>query len=497
MPGLRITDHQVNRYKDLRRELSQEAAAAKCGISVRTARRIEQTGSLPSQRPRRTWRTREDPLETVWASEIVPLLRSSPGLTAVSVFEEMQRRYPERFAQGVLRTLQRRMRIWRALEGEEREVYFEQVHEPGRLGLSDFTDAKELQVCIAGVSLEHRLYQFALAYSGWRHVEVILGGESWVALSAGLQNALWSLGGVPLEHRTDSLSAAFNNLAEHEALTRRYEELCELYGMHATRNNLGASHENGSIESRQRTIKRALEQALLLRGSREFGALEDYRKFVAEVATRMNARVIKALAVERACLQRLPTRRANDWEEIDARVSKFSLVSVKHAVYSVPSRLVGHRLKVRVYEARVEGYLGEHCVFEAPRLRPGPGNPRPKHIDFRHLLPALKRKPAALVRWRLRDELFPRSEYRQTWQYLIERLPEARAARVMVGLLELAAADGCEVLLAHELARLLERDEMPDLQQLKERFCPRTAALPSVSVILPALSTYDALVEVA
>ena len=131
MPGLRITDHQVNRYKDLRRELSQEAAAAKCGTSIRSARRLEQTSSLPSQRPRRTWRTREDALETVWASEIVPLLRSSPGLTAVSVFEEIQRRYPDRFAQGVLRTLQRRMRLWRALEGEEREVYFEQAHEPG------------------------------------------------------------------------------------------------------------------------------------------------------------------------------------------------------------------------------------------------------------------------------------------------------------------------------------------------------------------------------
>lgn len=258
MPGLRITDHQVNRYKDLRRELTQEAAAAKSGISVRSARRIEQMSTLPSQRSPRSWRTRPDPLSEVWESEVVPLLRAAPGLNAVTVFEELARRYPGHYPAGVLRTLQRRMRTWRALEGNEREVYFQQLHEPGRLGLSDFTDARDLEVRVGGEQLEHRLYQFALAYSGWRHVEVVLGGESWVALSGGLQNALWSLGGVPLEHRTDSLSAAFNNLAEREELTRRYEELCALYGMVATRNNLGASHENGAIESRQGTIKRSL-----------------------------------------------------------------------------------------------------------------------------------------------------------------------------------------------------------------------------------------------
>jgi hypothetical protein len=396
-----------------------------------------------------------------------------------------------------LRTLQRRIRTWRALEGEEREVYFAQAHEPGRQGLSDFTDANELAVTIERVPLNHRLYQFALAYSGWRHAEVILGGESWVALSMGLQNALWALGGVPAEHRTDSLSAAFNNLAEREELTRRYDELCERYGMRATRNNLGVSHENGSIESRQGTIKRSLEQALLLRGSRDFVSLADYRHFVTEVAMRLNARTTKALTVERACLQPLPSRRTSDYEELDARVTKFALIAVKCISYSVPSRLVGQRLKIRVYEERIEGYLGEHRVLEAPRLRRTSPDHHPRHIDFRHLLPALKRKPGALVRWRLRDALFPRSEYAQTWQHLIARLPEGRAARLMIGLLEMAAADGCEVRLAHELADLLERNELPDLQQLQDRFCPRVAQMPSVSVRLPSLATYDALVEAA
>lgn len=497
MPGQRTTDLQMNRYKELRRTLTQESAAAKSGISVRTARRIEHGAVLPSQRPLRSWRTRHDPLAAVWDEQIVPLLRRAPGLTAVTIFEELERQEPGRLPAGVLRTLQRRMRIWRALEGEEREVYFAQAHEPGRQGLSDFTDANELAVTLEGVPFKHRLYQFALAYSGWRHVEVILGGESWVALSTGLQNALWALGGVPTEHRTDSLSAAFNNLAEREELTRRYDELCERYGMRATRNNLGVSHENGSIESRQGTTKRSLEQALLLRGSRDFSSLVNYRHFVAEVALRLNMRTVKALTVERACLQLLPSRRTSDYEEVDARVTKFALIAVKCIPYSVPSRLVGQRLKIRVYEERIEGYLGEHRVLEAPRLRRTSADHHPRHIDFRHLLPALKRKPGALVRWRLRDALFPRSEYAQTWQQLIARLPEGKAARVMIGLLEMAAGDGCEVRLAHALADLLERNELPDLQQLQDRFCPRVAQMPTVSVRLPSLATYDALVEAA
>jgi len=168
------------------------------------------------------------------------------------------------------------------------------------LWLSDFTYATDLGVHIAGTRFEHLLYQFALAYSGWRHVAVVLGGECFLDLSAGLQDALWELGGSPHEHRTDSLSAAFRNLAEREDLTRRYEWLCAHYGMVPSRNNRGASHENGSIEARHGTLKRFVDQALLLRGNREFDTLEAYRHFLAEVTARANGRITKALAVELA-----------------------------------------------------------------------------------------------------------------------------------------------------------------------------------------------------
>jgi len=493
MPGRRINRTQVARYMEHRKELEQDVAAAKVGISVRSARRIERAGGLPSQQEARGWRTRADPLERWWEAEIVPLLESTPALNAVTILEELQRRYPIEVSAGLLRTLQRRLRQWRAVHGEEREVYFAQEHPPGRLGLSDFTVANELGVLIAGQPLEHRLYQFALAYSGWRHVEVVLGGESFEALASGLQNALWQLGGVPEEHRTDSLSAAFRNLTAEETkdLTLRYEALCTHYAMRASRSNPGASHENGAIESRQGTLKERLEQALLLRGSRSFDTLEQYRAFVAEVSVRLNARIAKAFAVERAALRALPPRRTAEYEEVQARVSKFGTFSVRGVLYSAPSRLIGHRLTARLYLDRVEAFVGGMNVLSVSRAAPG----QRQVIDYRHLVPALKRKPAAFARWRLREAMFPRSEYRRAWERLSSALPERQACRVMVGLLELAARSACEAALAQRLTQLLDAGLLPELALLEAEFAPREPATPEVCVQLPALASFDALLS--
>ena len=495
MPGNRITDLQVIKYKDLRRELTQEAAAAKTGVSVSSARRIERRAVLPSQREARAWRTRTDPLGQVWDADVVPLQEGAPGLMAVRVLEELRRRHPGRIGDSVLRTLQRRMRAWRALHGEEREIFFAQEHPPGRLGLSDFTVADELAVCVAGTAFPHRLYQFSFSYSGWRHARVVQGGESFQALSSGLQEALWMAGGVPEEHRTDSLSAAFNNLAEQEELTRRYEELCRHYAIRASRNNPGESHENGAIESRQGSLKRTLEQALLLRGTRDFDDLPSYEQFLAETVRRLNARCARAWEVERASLKPLPPRRTVDFEEVDARVSKYGTFHAKSALYSVPSRLAGHRLKVRLYSAHVEAWLGGVKVFECERLYGTTRDRHPKRIDWRHMLPSLKRKPGAFARWVLRDAMFPRSEYAQTWQRVREQLEERAACRLMVDLLDLADQANVVAELAAVLAELHERDALPDIQALRERFAPRTPEMPSVQVLLPSVAQYDELLE--
>jgi transposase InsO family protein len=258
----------------------------------------------------------------------------------------MQRRHPARDWDRLRRTLERRVHAWRGLHGPERKVIFRQAHPPGQQGLSDFTDMAELGVSIAGEALAHRLYHFTLAHSGWEYAEPVLGGESFTALAAGLQNALWSLGGAPAEHRTDSLSAAFRNLEAdaRQDLTHRYEALCRHYGMTASRNNPGLAHENGSIESPHGHLKRAIEQALVLRGTRDFASLDAYRAWLAELVGRRNARRHKALELERPRLRALPPRRTTDYDEATVTVTASGGFVLRKVFYTVPSRLIGHRL---------------------------------------------------------------------------------------------------------------------------------------------------------
>ena len=228
------------------------------------------------------------------------------------------------------------------------------------MGQSDFTDMVGLGVTIAGEPFDHRLYHFRLAFSGFEHGHVVLGGESFVALAEGLQNALWSLGGVPEQHRSDSLSAAFCNLDREaqEDLTRRYAELCAHYGMTPSRNNPGIAHENGSIESAHGHLKNVLNDELLLRGSREFADLSAYRRFVDEVVGRRNARNRKRIEIERTVLKQLPERRTTDYEEARVQVTSSGGFMLRRVFYSVPSRLIGHRLNVHLYDDRLECFLG-------------------------------------------------------------------------------------------------------------------------------------------
>jgi hypothetical protein len=495
VPGKKITDHQVQKYKQHRLKINQVAAAAKAGISERSAQRLEHSEALPSQHEARRWRTRADPLASVWNSEVVPLLEADAMLNAVTLLEEMQRRYPGSYGTNILRTLQRRVRQWRAVHGPEREVFFAQEHPPGRLGLSDFTVCDELEVVVAGVAFPHRIYQFALAHSGWRHATVVEGGESFIALSTGLQSALWHLGGVPEEHRTDSLSAAFNNLAEQAELTRRYAALCKHYDMRASRCNPGQSQENGSIESRHDSLKTALDQELRLRGSRCFDDRSAYDRVVEKIVARLNARVAVRLLAERAALHALPPRRTAEYEEVPARVSKYAIFTVRGAQYSAPSRLIGQRMTARLYADHIECWLGDTRVLERPRLTHCDGQRHPRDIDYRHLIGALRRKPGAFARWVLRDAMFPRAVYRQTWERLSARLSEREACKTIVGLLVLAA-DGHEAQLATELEQLVELDQLPDLIALSALLAPRPGVLPSVKVELPDLAGFDALLGV-
>ena len=466
-------------------------AASKAGFAASTAYRLERDPRLPSQKKGLRGRRRPDPLAGVWDSEVVALLKSVPGLRPVAIFDEIRRRHPE-IGAGIRRTLERRIRAWRALNGPERDVMFRQEHPPGRLGLSDFTDMGALSVSIAGDPLDHRLYHFRLAFSGWEHAHVVLGGESFVALAEGLQNALWALGRAPLQHRSDSLSAAFRNL-DHDAkqdLTRRYEALCAHYGMLPTRNNPGLAHENGSIESPHGHLKQTIEDALLLRGARDFDDLDAYRRFVDEIVGRRNARNGKRLDLERSAL---PARRTTDYEETIVIVTSSSGFTLRKVFYSVPSRLIGHRLRVHLYDDRLECLLGSTLLMTLRRGRPQPSGKHGHVVDYRHVIHALRRKPMALLNLVYREQLFPRRAYQRAFEALLANDTEKRACRITVGLLALAHERACEAELAEIIDVDLEAGRLPDLDALCRRFAPDAAAIPDIVVELVSLHLYDEL----
>ena len=499
MPGRPATDQQVKLYMEYRHHHTQRVAAARSGLSERTGRRIERDPRLPSQktaeRPLR--RQTVDPLDGLWESDILPLLAARPGLRPVTLLEEMQRCHPDRDWDRLRRTLERRVRTWRAEHGPECEVIFRQDHPPGQQGLSDFTDMGELGIRIAGEPLEHRLYHFVLAYSDWEHAEVVLGGESFTALACGLQNALWALGGAPVEHRSDSLSAAFRNLDRDAAedQTRRYEALCAHYKMTATRNNPGLAHENGAIESQHGHLKCAIAQALMLRGSADFDSLDAYRDWIADLIGRRNARRDKLVGIERAQLQPLPPRRTTDHDETTVVVTSSSGFTLRRVFYTVPSRLIGYRLKVHIYDDRLECFLAQRRVLVLPRGRP-PGNRRIQVVDYHHIIHSLRRKPMALLNLIYRDALFPRPAYRAAWERLLAAGDARAACRTMVGLLALAHDRGCEADLADAIAAQLAGGGLPDLAELCARFSPTAAdQAPRVVVTLPPIASYDALLS--
>jgi hypothetical protein len=435
----------------------------------------------------------------VWDSEIAPILEDAPELRTVAIFEEVCRRHPE--LSTARRTLERRVATWRALNGPNRDVIFRQDHPPGRMALSDFTDMSELEVTITGAPLSHRLYHFRLAYSGFAYAEVILGGESYVALAGSLQNALYLAGGVPEQHRTDSLSAAFKNLNRdaRRDLTKRYLELCVHYGMTPTRNNRAVAHENGAIEGPHGHLKAALNDALLLRTSRDFDDLDAYRRFIDEMVGKRNARIDKArIQAERAALKPLPERRAADYDEVRVHVTTSSGFVLRRVFYTVPSRLIGQQLTVRVYDDRLECYIGTSHVATLRRgWPPKNSNKHARVPDYRHVIHSLRKKPMALLNLVYRDELFPRVAYKRAFDALLDREGEKAACRTSVGLLALAHEHACEAELAAAIEDALDAGAMPDLEQLRRRFTPRAVTIPEVRIVLPPLSIYNDLIGVA
>ena len=487
-----VTDQQVRRlFKLVHTTKNFGIAAAKSGMDEKTARKYLKLGKLPSEiKGAHDWRTRKDPFGDQW-TEIRSKLELNPGLEAKTIFEDLQRRYPGLFSDGQLRTLQRRIKVWRALAGPTKEIFFSQIHKPGQLGQSDFTHMDKLEIMIAGKPFDHLIYHFVLTYSNWE-TGTICFSESFESLSEGLQNALWTLGGVPEKHRTDRLTTAVQKADHPDEFTHRYQDLLDHYRITGCKTNPNSPHENGDVEQRHHRFKRAVEQSLLLRGSRDFTNRNEYKQFLEKLFEQLNAGRKQRFLEEQSVLRRLPDRRIEACKKVSAKVGPSSTIRVNHNVYSIDSRLIGERIEVRLYVEHLDIWYGQKKVDTLPRLR-GEG----KHaINYRHIIDSLVRKPGAFENYRYRDDLFPTTRFRIAYDSLKRRHVLSVAAKQYLNILYLAARVS-EIAVDNVLRILIENDLEISDEQVKP-MVESEQALPAITEIHIAavdLSSYDELLQ--
>jgi hypothetical protein len=466
---------------------TQVQAAARAGMSERTARKYEQAGALPSHlKLPRTHRTRSDPFADDW-TWIAGQLERDAALQAKTLFDLLCARHPGQYQAGQLRTLQRHIQQWRALHGPGQEVYFEQVHMPGRLAQSDFTHMSDLGVTLGGLPFSHLVYHLVLTYSNVEAVSVCFA-ESFEALAEGLERCLWQLGGVPAQHRTDQLSAAVHQLdsAGRHNFTVRYQALMAHYGMQPTTNTAGEAHQNGDVEQAHYRFKVAVDQALRVRGSRDFADRAAYERFLHELVRQRNLTRQQRFAVEQQVLRPLPATPLAPCRELRVVVSRFSTIHLLNNTYSVPARLIGTTLTVRLRAETVEAYVGATLVCTMPRL-----SGRQQHrIQYQHVIWSLVRKPGAFAAYRYRDDLFPTLAFRRAYDTLVERRPE-RADREYVRVLHLAATTS-ETEVETALALLHDTGTLPTFEAVRELVRePQSVRVPPLSAPVLDLGIYD------
>jgi len=438
---------------------TQEVAAAKAGVSLSTGKRVLRMGGKRRERQRRPreGRTRTDPFADVWP-EVKELLAKEPALEAKTLMEYLLGSYPGKFLDGQVRTLRRRVHDWRVLEGPERkEVMFLQNIQPGRQSQSDYTFCNSLKITIDGVPFPHLLYHFMLPFSRWEFVWVC-HTESFETLTTGYAMAVAALGYVAVDHRTDNLAAAVP-IGEHGSFQVRWTCFLEHYGAQPSSNNPYKSNENGSVEKSHDLFKHALDQRLLLRGGRDFKTLEAYETYLTEMVRERNRLRKERLTEE---LPHLTPSPAKSWSE--------------------PVQLTLE------YFDTVEIFYGRHSILSVPKIPVGG-----KCINYRHLIFYLLRKPGAFRNYQFRDELFPRTVFRQAYDQLLKNDDE-RADKEYLLILHQAAV-GSENEVATALQILLEQNDLPTSETVKQLCCPLPATVPKVNVMKPSLAKYDNLLK--
>jgi hypothetical protein len=476
---------------------TQEQAAAKANLKSRkTIGKYEGLGKLPSELKKpREYRTRMDPFEEDWP-EAEKMLKDAPELEAKTLFEWMCEQHPGKYQEGQLRTFQRRVSNWRVFN-ESQELILEQVRQPGEMMQTDGTWMTELGITINGQAFPHLLIHSVLPYSNWEWGRVAQS-ESLLAIRLGVQSALMKLAHVPKTHQTDNTTAATHTLgldASERSLDERgfndeYLQLMAHFGMEAQTIHVSSPNENGDIEAANGAFKQAVKQHLLLRGSNDFESLEAYERFLWQIMEKRNALRSKKLAEELAVMRPL---QANPWpemRELRVRVNRAGLIRVQSNGYSVPSGLKGKQVTVRVYEWSIEVWYANRRVETLPRLI----GAKKYHINYRHVIDTLLRKPGGFRNYRHQADLFPRTVFRQAWDALQKRLSPRRADIAYLRILKLAAK-GLESDVAAVLEELLASKQVWDDQTVAERLHPQQPQIPGLKAETVNLQVYDRLLS--
>lgn len=456
-----------------------------------TARKYANSSQLPSegQVVVRTYKTRPNPFEEAWPG-LEAMLTDAPQLESKALFEHLQEQSPGKYEPGQLRTLQRHIERWRAAHGPEQEVFFAQEHRPGEAGQTDFTWGIELGITIGGEALRHMLCHFVLPHSNWQWATVAFS-ESLLALRRGVQAALLQLGRRPTWHQTDNSTAATHDLATGKrGYNDEYLAMMRHFDMKPRTIGVGESEQNGDIEAANGALKRRLKQMLLLRGNSDFTSVEVYETWVQSQCQRANAHRQTKVAAELAVMGELNPDRLCEHIDIIAQVTAWSTVFVKGNIYSVPSRLIGQSVRVRVSEREIEVWFAGRCEVKTERLIGRSGH----RIDYRHVIWSLVRKPGAFARYRYREDLFPTVIFRRAYDVLLKNAASEVKADVEYLRLLFLAASTLQVDVEAGIELLMGQGELPTAEQVKVlQGKEKMVAAPDIPVFAPDLSEYDAL----
>jgi len=482
------TDKQVIRLKKMIKKNNQEIAAAKSGMTAKTARKYLTANALPSELKKpRYWKTRSNVFSSIWPL-IEDMIGKSPGLEGKTILAHLIEKDSTLYKLEHLRTLQRLIRNYRATKGPEKEIIFSQELIAGRQSQSDYTSMNDLSITIANEKFDHLLFHFILPFSRWEHVTISFS-ESFESLSNGYDLAVFALGGVACEHRTDNLSAAVYFKDGEGYFTSNWQELTDHYGVKPSTNNPGVSHENGSVEKSHDLLKKDINQQLYLRGSRDFSSVKEYKLFLNKLIEKRNSTRKDKIIEEVAHLKNLPERKYSVPVIFDLTVSKFSTVLINGSIYSVPSRLIGHRLRVYSHFDHIKLEFGNQIIQTMPKII----GKKERSINYRHIIHGLIRKPGAFANYAYKDALFPHLAFRKAYDILKET-NETSADKNYLQLLHLAAIGSeSEVCLAIEM--LIEDNIIPMALEVKKLVESKLGITPQIKVQVPRLNDYDSLLQ--